>query len=106
MLTPCFRSQADPSGCQGAFTGCRLCLSRELNGSQRRLDLFIGGRYAASNLSSVMYKDRCEGPKHFKMEMWSAPERSKPTFEEAKAKIDGGAGKPVERGIKFGPSCE
>ncbi len=40
------------------------------------------------------------------MEVWSAPGRSKPTFDEAKRKLESGQGRKVEIGFQFGPSCE
>jgi hypothetical protein len=35
---------------------------------------------------------------------WDAPERSKPTFEEAKKEIDAGKAKKIGVGHRFGPS--
>jgi hypothetical protein len=40
------------------------------------------------------------------MERWSAPGRSKPTFEEAVMEFKRGNAEKVEKGYEFGPSCE
>ncbi|ORX40242.1 alpha-mannosidase [Kockovaella imperatae] len=83
---------------------------------QHRLSQFIGGTYAETNLSSVLIKARCDD---VRLEMWSAPGHTKPTFDEAKSKLDGDtnhwikitmtipeswAQQPVE--LHFDPSCE
>ncbi|KZV87865.1 glycoside hydrolase family 38 protein [Exidia glandulosa HHB12029] len=52
------------------------------------------------NLSAVLYVDRRDDQEHVQMSVWSAPERTKPLFEEAmKQKF-----KPAKKGDSFGPS--
>jgi len=61
-----------------------------------------GGHFAGVNLSSVLFTDRKDDADHVKLEAWSAPGRTKPSFEEAiKQKFT-----PAKKGDKFGPSCE
>lgn len=71
------------------------------NLTQDRLNQFTDGRYSSMNLSSVLYVDRRDDQEHVQMAVWSAPERTKPLFEEAmKQKF-----KPAKKGDSFGPSC-
>jgi hypothetical protein len=48
-----------------------------------RLNNFHGGRYSDYNLSSVLFTQRIDDANHVKLEVWSAPGMSKPTFKEA-----------------------
>lgn len=43
---------------------------------------------------------RTDAPEYVRMEVWHAPGRSKPTFDEAKRAHY----KPLKKGDKFGPS--
>jgi alpha-mannosidase len=72
------------------------------NLTQNRLSTFLGGHFSDVNLSSVLFTHRLDGPEHVKLQVWSAPGLTKPTFEEAmKQKY-----KPAKKGDSFGPSCE
>jgi alpha-mannosidase len=53
------------------------------NLTRDRLKNFHGGRYSDYNLSSVLFTQRIDDADHVKLEVWSAPGMSKPTFEEA-----------------------
>lgn len=67
-----------------------------------RLDTFTGGHFADVNLSSVLFTHRVDNSQHVKLQVWSAPGLSKPSFEEAmKQKF-----KPAKKGESFGPSCK
>lgn len=67
-----------------------------------RLGTFNGGHFSDVNLSSTLYAHRIDNQEHVKLEVWSAPGLSKPSFEEAmKQKF-----KPTKKGESFGPSCE
>jgi alpha-mannosidase len=48
-----------------------------------------------------MFIHRVDDTDHVKLEVWSAPGRTKPSFEEA-MKQDF---KPAKKGQEFGPSC-
>lgn len=61
---------------------------------------FTGGRYASLNLSAVMFTHRLDDKDHVELKVWSAPGRSKPTFNEAM----GQKFKPAHKGDSFGPS--
>ncbi|TFK83854.1 glycoside hydrolase family 38 protein [Polyporus arcularius HHB13444] len=68
--------------------------------TQNRLGTFEGGHFADVNLSSVLFTHRIDNKEHVKLEVWSAPGLSKPTFEEAmKQKF-----RPASKGESFGPS--
>ncbi|KAJ3983926.1 glycosyl hydrolases family 38 N-terminal domain-containing protein [Lentinula detonsa] len=68
--------------------------------TQNRLGTFLGGHFSDVNLSSVLFTHRLDNAEHVKLEVWSAPGISKPTFEEAmKQKF-----KPAKKGDSFGPS--
>lgn len=69
-----------------------------------RLGSFVDGRYKDYNLSSLLYADRRAGANTFEMDVWTAPGRSKPTFDEAKQKLESGEGKKIGTGFRFGPS--
>lgn len=51
--------------------------------TDKRLNLFTGGHYAAHNLSSALDRERLDSDAHVRMSVWSAPGMSKPGFEEA-----------------------
>ena len=59
-----------------------------------------GGQYGGYNLSSLLYAHRLDDGEHIKLEMWSPPGRTKPTFEEAKRQKY----KTVNKGHVFGPA--
>ncbi|WVO20440.1 uncharacterized protein IAS62_001736 [Cryptococcus decagattii] len=65
-----------------------------------RLDQFIGGHYASYNLSSLLFAHRLDDSQHVKLEVWSAPGLTKPSFEEAKRQTF----KSTKKGESFGPS--
>lgn len=59
-----------------------------------------GGHFSGYNLSELMFAHRLDDDKHVKLEVWSAPGQSKPTFDEAKKQKY----KPAKKGEEFGPS--
>jgi alpha-mannosidase len=63
---------------------------------------FTGGRYSNLNLSAVLFTERRDDKSHVELKVWSAPGRSKPSFEEAMSKKF----KPAKKGDRFGPSCK
>lgn len=65
-----------------------------------RAGQFTGGRWSSLNLSSVLYTERIDDKKYVELSVWSAPGRSKPTFEEAMRNKF----KPAKKGDHFGPS--
>jgi hypothetical protein len=67
-----------------------------------RLSNFTGGHFSDVNLSSVLFTHRLDGPEFVKLQVWSAPGLTKPTFEEAMEQKY----KPAKKGDLFGPSCE
>ncbi|TCD63848.1 Glycoside hydrolase, 38 vacuolar alpha mannosidase [Steccherinum ochraceum] len=70
--------------------------------TKNRLDTFTGGHFADVNLSSVLFTHRLSDDQHVRLEVWSAPGLTKPSFEEAmKQKF-----KPAKKGDSFGPSFE
>ncbi|KAK8850374.1 hypothetical protein IAR55_004292 [Kwoniella newhampshirensis] len=73
---------------------------KHLGSTHGRLDQFLGGHYRDYNLSSLLFAHRLDDSDHVKLEVWSAPNRSKPTFEEAKRQVY----KPAKKGDSFGPS--
>ncbi|OCF58446.1 alpha-mannosidase [Kwoniella mangroviensis CBS 10435] len=73
---------------------------KHLGSTHGRLDQFIGGHYADYNLSSLLFAHRLDDSKHVKLEVWSAPNRSKPSFEEAKRQNY----RIAHKGEEFGPS--
>ncbi|KAG6879102.1 hypothetical protein C0992_005185 [Termitomyces sp. T32_za158] len=48
-----------------------------------RVNKFVGGRYGDINLSSILFTHRIDNAEHVKLQVWSAPGLSKPTFAEA-----------------------
>ena len=70
--------------------------------TQNRLGTFNGGHFSDVNLSSVMFTHRLDNEDHVRLEVWSAPGLSKPSFQEAmKQKF-----RSAKKGESFGPSCE
>lgn len=70
------------------------------NLTKDRLNTFNGGHFADVNLSHVLFTHRLDGPEYIKLQVWSAPGMTKPTFDEAmKQKF-----KPAKKGDSFGPS--
>ncbi|KAJ3574050.1 hypothetical protein NP233_g2021 [Leucocoprinus birnbaumii] len=70
--------------------------------TRQRLNNFQGGHFSDVNLSSVLFTHRLDGSDFVKLKVWSAPDRTKPTFEEAmKQKF-----KTARKGDSFGPSFE
>ncbi|EPQ55548.1 glycoside hydrolase family 38 protein [Gloeophyllum trabeum ATCC 11539] len=68
--------------------------------TQNRLGTFTGGHFADVNLTSILFTHRLDDDNHVKLQVWSAPGLTKPTFEEAmKQKF-----KPAKKGDSFGPS--
>ncbi|KAA1467023.1 hypothetical protein DENSPDRAFT_876986 [Dentipellis sp. KUC8613] len=65
-----------------------------------RLGTFSGGHFSDVNLSSVLFTQRIDDDKHVKLQVWSAPGLTKPTFEEALKQEF----KPAKKGDTFGPS--
>jgi alpha-mannosidase len=59
-----------------------------------------GGHYASVNLSALLFHHRIDDSAHVKLEVWSPPGRTKPSFEEAKRQNY----KPAKKGDSFGPS--
>jgi hypothetical protein len=72
--------------------------------ADKRLDLFLEGHYAEHNLSSALERARFGGDEFVRMQVWSAPSDSKPTFEEAAKLLKSGTTKPYRVGAKLGPS--
>lgn len=69
--------------------------------TKNRLSTFTGGHFSDVNLSSMLFVHRLDDAHHVKLQVWSAPGLSKPSFEEAmKEKF-----KPAKKGDSFGPSC-
>ena len=60
----------------------------------------VGGLFSDVNLSSVLFIHRLDDQEHVKLEVWSAPGRSKPSFEEAMKQTF----KPAKKRISLGPS--
>lgn len=65
-----------------------------------RLNHFIGGHFSEVNLSSSLFTHRLHDSEHVKLEVWSAPGLSKPTFKEAMKQTF----KPANKGLSLGPS--
>ncbi|ETW79602.1 glycoside hydrolase family 38 protein [Heterobasidion irregulare TC 32-1] len=70
--------------------------------TKNRLGTFNGGHFSDVNLSSVLFTQRIDGAEHVKLQVWSAPGLTKPSFQEAMTKEF----KPAKKGDSFGPSCE
>lgn len=69
--------------------------------TQGRLGTFHGGHYSDVNLSSKLFIHREDGEEFVKLQVWSAPERTKPLFAEAMKQEF----KAAKKGQSFGPSC-
>jgi len=74
--------------------------NRFRNATLGHLNNFIGGDYKSENLSSVLYEARDGSELAVKLEVWSAPNLSKPPFSEAVRQNY----KKISKGFKFGPS--
>jgi hypothetical protein len=70
--------------------------------TRSRLNNFNGGHFSDVNLSSVLFWHRVDDSTYVKLQVWSAPGLSKPTFEEAMQQKY----TPAKKGDSFGPSCE
>ncbi|KAI0319402.1 glycoside hydrolase family 38 protein [Amylostereum chailletii] len=70
------------------------------NLTKDRIGTFTGGHFSNVNLSSLLYTQRIDDQDHIKLEVWSAPGLSKPSFQEA-MKQDY---KPAKKGDSYGPS--
>lgn len=68
--------------------------------TKNRLSTFTGGHFSDVNLSSMLFVHSLDGPAHVKLEVWSAPGRTKPSFKEAMQQKF----KPAKKGDSFGPS--
>ncbi|PWN26260.1 hypothetical protein BDZ90DRAFT_280786 [Jaminaea rosea] len=67
---------------------------------ERRLPDFVGGQYAAYNLSSVLFEDRTDDASAIALYRWSPPAGEKPSFSEAvKHKFE-----KASKGDLMGPS--
>lgn len=66
-----------------------------------RTGQFTGGRYGSLNLTAVLFIARKDDKGHVRLRVWSAPGRSKPSFDEAMKQEF----KPATKGESFGPSC-
>src|SRR5258708_5060465 len=66
-----------------------------------RTGQFTGGRYGSLNLTAVLFTARKDDKDHVRLSVWSAPGRSKPSFDEAMKQEF----KPATKGDSFGPSC-
>lgn len=70
------------------------------NLTQDRLGQFTEGHFADVNLSASLFTHRVDDSSHVKLQVWSAPGLTKPSFQEAmKQKF-----KPAKKGETFGPS--
>ncbi|KAF8583534.1 glycoside hydrolase family 38 protein [Ramaria rubella] len=69
--------------------------------TQGRLSSFTGGHFSNVNLSKVLFTERLDDAAHVELRVWSAPGRSKPSFEEAMKQTYVKA----KKGDSFGPSC-
>ncbi|KAL8690722.1 MAG: hypothetical protein Q9224_004340 [Gallowayella concinna] len=66
-----------------------------------RLGQFAGnGQYSSQNLQAAMYEGRASGQDHVKLQVYSPPNLSRPTFEEATSQKF----KDTHVGVSFGPS--
>lgn len=71
-----------------------------------RLDTFLGGHYDDVNLSHVLFTERVDSKDYVKLYVWSAPDRSKPSFTEAMKQAEEDGWRIAKKGDSFGPSCE
>ncbi|EJD05282.1 glycoside hydrolase family 38 protein [Fomitiporia mediterranea MF3/22] len=70
------------------------------NLTKDRLSQFTGGHFSDVNLSSVLFTHRLDGSENVKLQVWSAPGLTKPSFEEAMKQTF----RPAKKGDAFGPS--
>ncbi|KAJ7867418.1 hypothetical protein B0H13DRAFT_1724895 [Mycena leptocephala] len=70
--------------------------------TQARLGQFNGGHFGDVNLGSVLYERKEDSEEYVKMEVWSAPALTKPSFAEAMSHSS--EFKPAHKGDVFGPS--
>lgn len=70
------------------------------NLTKDRLSQFTGGHFSDINLSSVLFTHRVDDEEHVKLQVWSAPGLTKPSFEEAMEQKF----RPATKGESFGPS--
>ena len=70
--------------------------------THNRLSTFTGGHFSDVNLSSLLFVHRLDGPHYVKLQVWSAPGLTKPSFKEAMQQKF----KEAKKGDSFGPSCE
>ncbi|WWD21813.1 hypothetical protein CI109_106301 [Kwoniella shandongensis] len=73
---------------------------KPLSDIAERLRRFTGGSSRHTTLTGAISKHRLDDTKHVSISVWSAPGRSKPTFEEA-IKQDF---RPTKKGESFGPA--
>ncbi|KAI0032015.1 glycoside hydrolase family 38 protein [Vararia minispora EC-137] len=71
-----------------------------INLTKDRLGTFVTGFFSDVNLYSVLFTHRIDDTDHVKMQVWSAPELTKPSFEEAMKQ----SFRDVRKGESFGPS--
>ncbi|KAG8699593.1 Glycoside hydrolase, 38 vacuolar alpha mannosidase [Ceratobasidium sp. 395] len=72
------------------------------NLTRDRVGKFTDGSYAKLNLPALMFTHRIDDTDHVKLEVWSAPGRTKPSFKEAMKHEF----RPAKKGQQFGPSFE
>ncbi|KAG8760256.1 Glycoside hydrolase, 38 vacuolar alpha mannosidase [Serendipita sp. 396] len=65
-----------------------------------RTGQFVGGRYGDLNLGAVLFTERLDNKEHVELKVWSAPGRTKPSFDEAMRNEF----KSAKKGDSFGPS--
>ncbi|KAF9516132.1 glycoside hydrolase family 38 protein [Hydnum rufescens UP504] len=70
------------------------------NLTRDRLNTFQGGRYSDINLSSTLYTQRTDSSEYIKLKVWSAPDRTKPSFHEAMKQTF----REAKKHESFGPS--
>ncbi|KAJ1668877.1 Glycoside hydrolase, 38 vacuolar alpha mannosidase [Coemansia sp. RSA 1813] len=69
--------------------------------TKQRVEMFLqDGQWKDVNINSVLYDVRFSGEPHVKMEVWSAPEQSRPTFDHASQQ----SFSAIEPGHTFGTS--
>ncbi|KAH8829151.1 glycosyl hydrolases family 38 N-terminal domain-containing protein [Flagelloscypha sp. PMI_526] len=68
--------------------------------TRNRTGTFVGGHYSGYNLTSVLFTHRLDNKEHVRLQVWSAPGLTKPSFEEAMKQTF----KPAQKGDSFGPS--
>ncbi|KAN0061958.1 Glycoside hydrolase, 38 vacuolar alpha mannosidase [Thecaphora frezii] len=68
--------------------------------TERRLGEFVGGQYGDYNLGSLLFEHRTDDAEYVRIERWSPPAGTKPTFDEAKMQHY----QPAKKGDTFGPS--